>query len=127
VNRSELIFRAEANIPNRLLLVKVVAKAARTIHVPGTRIGKTINDVLAIAATQGLIAREELGPVAILPDAEEFLPQSPQEKLPDLVPFEEDGLWRYWMTEPRTGRRCKMGPFHQDDVDYYIEKAQSLP
>jgi hypothetical protein len=45
--RSELVFEAMADVPNRFLLTKLVAKATRAMHVPGTRIENTTNDVLA--------------------------------------------------------------------------------
>jgi hypothetical protein len=45
--RSELIFGSIANVPNRFLLTKLLAKATRAMHAPGTRIEDTTNDVLA--------------------------------------------------------------------------------
>ena len=45
--RSELVFKAMADVPNRFLLTKVVAKATRQMHVPGSRIQNTTNDILA--------------------------------------------------------------------------------
>jgi hypothetical protein len=44
--RSNLIFGAAKHIPNRFLLVRALAKAARGLHKPGTRIQDTMNDVL---------------------------------------------------------------------------------
>src|SRR5258708_5039891 len=45
--RSELIFESMAHAPNRFLLTKLLAKATRAMHVPGTRIEDSTNDVLA--------------------------------------------------------------------------------
>ena len=44
--RSELIFDAGSQVPNRVLLAKLLAKAARRFHRPGSRIQDTTNDVL---------------------------------------------------------------------------------
>ena len=43
--RSELIFRALTQVPNRFLLTKLAAKATRKLHKPNTRIQETTNDV----------------------------------------------------------------------------------
>ena len=45
--RSELIFEAMAHVPNRFLLTKLLAKTTRAMHVRGTRIEDSTNDVLA--------------------------------------------------------------------------------
>jgi hypothetical protein len=45
--RSQLIFGAMTNVPNRFQLVKVTAKATRELHKPGSRIQDTMNKVLA--------------------------------------------------------------------------------
>jgi|HubBroStandDraft_6_1064221.scaffolds.fasta_scaffold1142325_2 hypothetical protein len=45
--RSELIFGSIAHVPNRFLLTKLLAKATRAMHAPGTRIEDTTNAVLA--------------------------------------------------------------------------------
>ena len=44
--RSDLIFSAIHNVPNRFLLARVLAKATREFHRPGTRIQDTTNEVL---------------------------------------------------------------------------------
>jgi hypothetical protein len=44
--RSELIFEAMSQVPNRFLLAKLLAKAVRGFHKPGFRIQDTTNDVL---------------------------------------------------------------------------------
>jgi hypothetical protein len=44
--RSELVFYAMANVPNRFLLMKLASKASRKFHRPNTRIPETVNDVL---------------------------------------------------------------------------------
>jgi hypothetical protein len=45
--RSELIYRAVAQVPNRFLPAKYLANAARALHKPGTRIEETTNEALA--------------------------------------------------------------------------------
>jgi hypothetical protein len=45
--RSDLVFGAMANVPNRYLLSQLASKAARKLHRPGTRMQDTTNDVLA--------------------------------------------------------------------------------
>ncbi len=44
--RSDLVFDAMANVPNRFLLTNLAAKATRKLHRPNTRIVETTNDVL---------------------------------------------------------------------------------
>ena len=44
--RSELVFGAMENVPNRFLLAKLAAKATRKFHRPHTRIEETVNEVL---------------------------------------------------------------------------------
>jgi hypothetical protein len=44
--RSELIFDVKSQVPNRFLLTKLLAKATRGFHKPGSRIQDTTNDVL---------------------------------------------------------------------------------
>jgi hypothetical protein len=44
--RSELIFDVKCQVPNRFLLTKLLAKATRGSHKPGSRIQDTTNDVL---------------------------------------------------------------------------------
>ena len=43
--RSDLVFGAMANVPNRFLLTKAAAQAVRRLHRPNTRIQETANDV----------------------------------------------------------------------------------
>ena len=43
--RSELVFGAMTQVPNRLLLVKLASKATRILHRPNSRIQETMNDV----------------------------------------------------------------------------------
>jgi hypothetical protein len=45
--RSDLVFGAMTHVSNRFLLVKVLAKATREFHRPGTCIQDTTNEVLA--------------------------------------------------------------------------------
>jgi hypothetical protein len=44
--RSELVFGAMENVPNRFLLAKLAAKATRKFHRPHTRVEETVNEVL---------------------------------------------------------------------------------
>jgi len=44
--RSELVFAAVEQVPNRFLLTKLAASAARKFHRPNTRVEETVNDVL---------------------------------------------------------------------------------
>jgi hypothetical protein len=44
--RSDLVFGAMTNFPNRYLLSQLASKAARKLHKPGTRMQDTANDVL---------------------------------------------------------------------------------
>lgn len=44
--RSELIFDAKSQVPNRYLLAKLLAKATRGFHKPGSRIQDSTKDVL---------------------------------------------------------------------------------
>jgi hypothetical protein len=39
--RSELIFKAVAHVPNRYLLVRLLAKGTRKMHKPNTRVEDT--------------------------------------------------------------------------------------
>jgi hypothetical protein len=43
--RSELVFGAMIQVPNRLLLVRLASKATRILHRPNSRIQETMNDV----------------------------------------------------------------------------------
>jgi hypothetical protein len=45
--RSDLVFGAITNVPNRFLLSQLASKAARKLHRSGTRMQDTANDVLA--------------------------------------------------------------------------------
>jgi len=44
--RSDLVFGAMGDVPNRYLLTKLAAKAVRAMHKPGVRIQDTTNEVL---------------------------------------------------------------------------------
>jgi hypothetical protein len=56
--RSDLLLGAMKQVPNRYLLVKVLAKATRECHRPGARIEDTTNDVLARCGRANPIAVE---------------------------------------------------------------------
>jgi hypothetical protein len=44
--RSDLVFGAMGDVPNRYLLTRLASKAVRAMHKPGVRIADTTNDVL---------------------------------------------------------------------------------
>jgi hypothetical protein len=44
--RSDLVFAAMPQVPNRFLLTKLAATATRRFHRPNTRIEETVNEVL---------------------------------------------------------------------------------
>ena len=44
--RSDLVFGAMKDVPNRYLLSQLASKVARKLHRPGTRMQDTTNDVL---------------------------------------------------------------------------------
>jgi hypothetical protein len=56
--RSDLVFGAMKQVSNRFLLAKVLAKATRELHRPGTRIEDTTNDVLVRCGCANPIAGE---------------------------------------------------------------------
>src|ERR1700746_1072607 len=45
--RSDLVFGAIAQVPNRFMLTRLASKAARKLHRPGTRMQDTANSVFA--------------------------------------------------------------------------------
>jgi hypothetical protein len=53
---SALIFRAKSQVPNRYLLAKLLAKATRSFHKPGSRIQDMTNDVLVRLSRSNPIA-----------------------------------------------------------------------
>lgn len=46
--RSELVFDAATQVPNRYLLVRLTSKTMRMFHTPNARLEETANDVLRI-------------------------------------------------------------------------------
>jgi len=58
--RSDLIFAALKNVPNRYLLVKAVSTATRGFHRPGLSIQGTVNDVLVRFSHANPVANVEL-------------------------------------------------------------------
>jgi hypothetical protein len=65
--RSDLVFEAMTNVPNRFLLTQLAAKAVRKLHRPNTRISETANDVLARFGRMDPMAGEggSLRPLAV--------------------------------------------------------------
>jgi hypothetical protein len=57
--RSDLVFGAMTHVSNRYLLAKLLAKATRGLHRPGTRIEETANDILVRFGCVNPIADEE--------------------------------------------------------------------
>jgi len=56
--RSDLVFGAMTNVPNRYQLVMAASKAARALHKPGARMQDTANDVLARFSSANPIGSE---------------------------------------------------------------------
>ncbi len=57
--RSDLVYPAVRNLPNRYLLCQVASKATRKFHRPNTRVQDTMNQILAKfgqAELQGLVS-----------------------------------------------------------------------
>jgi hypothetical protein len=54
--RSDLVFGAMKNVPNRYLLCQVASKAVRKLHRPGSRMQDTANDVLTRFSLENPIA-----------------------------------------------------------------------
>ena len=79
--RSDLVFGAMTNVPNRYLLAGLASKAARTLHKPGTRMQDTANEVLVRFSSSNPIACEQ---VSRKPPARQLRLQA---KLP-LIPHE---------------------------------------
>lgn len=65
--RSQLVFDAAVNVANRYQLVNLVARAARALHRPGTRIQDTMNSVLAWCSETNCDSdvRANHGPMAV--------------------------------------------------------------
>jgi hypothetical protein len=57
--RSELVFYAIANVPNRFLLMRLASRATRKFHRPNTRISETVNDVLVRFGGKNPMASEQ--------------------------------------------------------------------
>lgn len=58
--RSQLVFGALLEMPNRYLLCRVTAKAMRKMHRPMSRVQDTINDVFLRAGTTAPIAQAQV-------------------------------------------------------------------
>jgi hypothetical protein len=57
--RSNLVFGAMGNVPNRYLLTRLASKAIRGLHKPGVRIEDSINDVLVHCSRANPIASNQ--------------------------------------------------------------------
>ena len=55
--RSDLVFGAYSHTPNRYRLCLLVAKGARKLHTPKTRLQETTNDVFVLLYRSSEIAR----------------------------------------------------------------------
>lgn len=55
--RSDLVFGAYSHTPNRYQLCLLVAKRARKLHTPRTRLQETTNDVFVLLYRSSAIAR----------------------------------------------------------------------
>ena len=65
--RSQYVFDATLNVANRYQLVNLVAKAARALHRPGTRIQDTMNSALVWYSRANVVlgVQADHGPLAI--------------------------------------------------------------
>jgi hypothetical protein len=80
--RSVLVFGAMTHVSNRFLLARVLAKATREFHRPGTRIQDTTNEVLAHFGRANPIADDRavrVSPIVLL------CPGTPQPSIPHRV------------------------------------------
>ena len=62
--RSNLVFIAMKQVPNRFLLAEALARATRGLHKPGSRIEDTTNDVLTRFGWANPIARRDTTTIA---------------------------------------------------------------
>jgi hypothetical protein len=62
--RSNLVFVAMKQVPNRFLLAEALAKATRGLHKPGSRIEDTTNDVLTRFGWANPIAQGDAFPIS---------------------------------------------------------------
>lgn len=60
--RSELIFAAKLHVPNRFILTRLLAKATRELHKPGTRIQDTTNEALTCLSRPTKVASVRANP-----------------------------------------------------------------
>jgi hypothetical protein len=74
--RSDLVFGAMTHVSNRFLLSKVLAKATRAFHRPGTRVQDTTNEVLARFGCANPISDENTGRVPAIVSIQRRAPQS---------------------------------------------------
>jgi hypothetical protein len=58
--RSDLVFGAYSHTPNRYQLCLLVAKGARRLHTPKTRLQDTTNDVFVLLYRSSAITRTPL-------------------------------------------------------------------
>ena len=89
--RSDLVFGAIANVPNRYLLAKLASRAVRGIHKPGVRIEDTTTDLLALVGRTNPIACGQTlrEPVVIPLRSKMTLPVTPhRSKFVELPPFD---------------------------------------
>lgn len=94
--RSDLVFRATTNVPNRFLLSQLASKAARKLHRSGNRMQDTANDVLERFGRVNPIGCEQpLRARAMLPlHPIEILPVIPHEcKVVTLPPMRVSSIW----------------------------------
>jgi hypothetical protein len=67
--RSDLVFEAESNVPNRFLLAAIAMRVARKLHISSNATEHTINRVLSDIAN-GLFTDAKLPAIATLPAME---------------------------------------------------------
>jgi hypothetical protein len=74
--RSDLVFGAIKQIPNRYLLSRVMAKATRSFHRPGVRIEDTTNDVFERCGRSNPMAMEQAVRTSTTAEARRSRPHS---------------------------------------------------
>jgi hypothetical protein len=73
--RSDLVFAAITHVSNRFALVRVLARATRKFHKPGTRIQETTNEVLARFGCANPVADENAVRVSAIVSLHHSTPQ----------------------------------------------------
>jgi DNA-directed RNA polymerase subunit K/omega len=96
--RSELVFGAMTNVPNRYHLAMLASKAARALHKTGTRMQDTANDVLTRFSHSNPIASERAlrEPLVGPPRPKMKLPVTPHKSKDVMIPLASEGSTALW-------------------------------